>query len=86
MVLQVLFYVSVVWLVLIGDYTRWSLLVFVLAPLAVTNVNRTWQNHSSPLAVVPAQAGTIQFQMLSTLIIIASVVSERMLGLPFQGF
>jgi 1,4-dihydroxy-2-naphthoate polyprenyltransferase len=75
--LVALFYGSVPGLVVLKLYPVWSLLVLFSLPLAFKAINHMWKYHADPVSIVPAQAGTIQLQMLTALICIASFVVDR---------
>jgi len=77
--LESLFYISVFALVVLKIYPLWSLLVLFLAPFAVRSVKLMWKNHSDPRAIVPAQAGTIQFQMFSALVVTLSFIIDKVI-------
>ena len=77
--LESLFYISVLALVVLKIYPLWSLLVILLAPFAVKSVKHMWRNHSDPRAIVPAQAGTIQFQMFSALLVTVSFIIDKVI-------
>ncbi|MDH5767450.1 MAG: prenyltransferase [Nitrospirota bacterium] len=75
--LQSFFYIAVILLIIFKLYPVWSLLILLSAPLAIKTSMHMWRNHSNPLTIVPAQAGTIQFQMLSAVVITASLIAEK---------
>jgi 1,4-dihydroxy-2-naphthoate octaprenyltransferase len=72
-----LFYVSLVVLSLVGILPLWTLLVILSLPLAVKSVRHLWKNHADPMTVVPAQASTIQFQIVTALMVIIAVVVDK---------
>jgi 1,4-dihydroxy-2-naphthoate octaprenyltransferase len=75
--LEALFYISVATLVFLKIYPVWSLLILLSLPAAIKTTNHLWKHHADPVAVVPAQAGTIKFQMLTAVITIISFVIDR---------
>jgi 1,4-dihydroxy-2-naphthoate octaprenyltransferase len=75
--LESLFYICVFLLIVIKIYPIWSLLALVSIPLAIKTSVHMWKNHSDPVAIIPAQAGTIQFQILSAVIITVSFIAEK---------
>jgi 1,4-dihydroxy-2-naphthoate octaprenyltransferase len=75
--LESLFYISVFFLIILGIYPIWSLVIFLSIPLAIKTSIHMWRNFSNPINMVPAQAGTIQFQILSAVIIVASLIAEK---------
>jgi len=72
--LDTLFYLSVIGLILRKLYPLWSFLLILSLPLALKTTHRMWKHHADPQAIVPAQAGTIQFQALTAVLTIASFV------------
>ncbi len=72
--LDMLLYISVIVLILLKIYPTWSFLLFLSLPLALKTTRRMWKHHDDPRAIVPAQAGTIQFQALTAVLTIASFV------------
>jgi 1,4-dihydroxy-2-naphthoate octaprenyltransferase len=77
--LESLFYISVLALIILKIYPLWSLLIIFLTPFAVKSVKHMWKNHSDPRAIIPAQAGTIQFQMFSAIIITVSFIIDKVI-------
>jgi len=77
--LDSLFFISVLALIILKIYPLWSLLVLFLAPFAVRSVKLMWKYHSEPRAIVPAQAGTIQFQMFSALLVTLSFIIDKVI-------
>ncbi len=77
--LESLFYISVILLVYLKLYPVWALVILLSIPLAIKTSKHMWKHHADPVAIIPAQAGTIQFQMITAVIIIASFVIDRIL-------
>jgi len=75
--LDILFYVSVAMLILLKLYPLWSFVIFLSLPLAFKTIHRMWKHHADPKAIVPAQAGTIQFQMMTAVLTIVSFVTGK---------
>lgn len=78
--LYMLFCGSVLCLIYSGLYPVWSLLVFVFLPFAFRIIKHMWKYHADPLSIVPAQAGTIQLQILTAVACIASFVIDRFIS------
>ncbi len=74
------FALSVVGLWLGGIIPVWSLASLVTLLLGVKAALNLWVNHSSPRALVPSQAATIQMQAASGILLTAALVAERWLG------
>jgi 1,4-dihydroxy-2-naphthoate octaprenyltransferase len=72
-----LFYVSIVLLASFGVLPLWSLLVLLSLPLAVKTCLFVWRNHRNPLVIVPAQARTIQLQIITAVLLILAVVLDK---------
>jgi 1,4-dihydroxy-2-naphthoate octaprenyltransferase len=72
-----LFYLSTVLLTVLGVFPLWSLIVLLLLPLSFRTLQFVWRNHGSPRAIVPAQARTIQFQIVSAAVIILALILEK---------
>jgi 1,4-dihydroxy-2-naphthoate octaprenyltransferase len=77
--LEAFFYISVIGLVFLKLYPVWSLLTLLLLPVAITTSKHMWEHHADPVAIVPAQGGTIQFQMMTAVATIASFVIDKFL-------
>jgi 1,4-dihydroxy-2-naphthoate octaprenyltransferase len=77
-ILMILFYLSALFLIIYDIYPRWSLLILLTVPVAIKTTLHMWKTHADPVAIISAQAGTIQFQMLSSVILIASFIMEKM--------
>ena len=77
--LESLFYISVILLVFMKLYPLWSFLIFLSIPLAVKTSKLMWKNHADPVAIIPAQGGTIQFQMITAVVTIASFILDKFL-------
>lgn len=77
--LDALFFISVIILIFLKIYPMWSLIIFLLAPVVVKTARHMWKNHSNPHTIIPAQAGTIQFQMFSALVITLSFVIDKVI-------
>jgi 1,4-dihydroxy-2-naphthoate octaprenyltransferase len=75
--LLLLFYLTTLALVAVRLMPLWTLLVLLTVPLCLKSLRHLWKTHDSPLTVVPAQAGTIQFQILTTVLAIICVVADR---------
>lgn len=75
--LVTLFYISMGLLVAVGIFPLWTLLVLLTIPLSVTCVRHMWKNHSNPLTMVPAQAKTVQLQIISAVMMIIAVVVDK---------
>ncbi|MBU1238751.1 prenyltransferase [Myxococcota bacterium] len=67
------FFLSVVTLSIMGVFPRWSLVALLLLPLAGLLSVRLWRGYTEPQRILPVQGGTIIFQALSSVILIASV-------------
>lgn len=78
-VLDSLFYISVIALIILKIYPLWSLLIVLLTPFVVKSVKLMWKYHSDPRAIIPAQAGTIQFQMFSAIIVTVSFIIDKVI-------
>ena len=72
-----LFYLSVILLCIIGVYPPWSLAVLLTVPLVAKHARHMWKNHANPLTIVPAQAGTIQLQILTAVLVIISFIVDK---------
>jgi len=77
MALLALFYVSTILLASLGVFPLWSLLILLSLPLSIKTCLFVWRNHGSPPAIVPAQARTIQFQIISAAVLILSVFLDK---------
>jgi 1,4-dihydroxy-2-naphthoate octaprenyltransferase len=77
--LESLFYISVLALIILNIYPLWSLLIILLTPFAVKSMRHMWKNHADPRAIIPAQAGTIQFQMFSALVVTVSFIIDKVI-------
>lgn len=77
--LESLFYITVMFLVALRLYPVWSLVILLSIPVAIKTTVSMWKNCANPQTIVPAQAGTIQFQMLSAGITIASLIAEKVI-------
>ena len=74
---EVLFYLSTVTLILFRIFPAGSFIVFFSLPLAIKATRHMWNHHSDPVAIIPAQAKTIQFQMITAVLTIASLVIDK---------
>ena len=63
------FYLSIIVLWWTGIYPVWSLIALVTIPLVIKAVRHAWRYHGDPKAILPSQAGTIQVQTLSGVIL-----------------
>jgi len=77
--LDMLFYGTVIGLISLKLYPLWSFMIFLSLPLVFKTIHHMWKHHADPQAIVPAQAGTIQFQMLTAALTIVSFVIDRFL-------
>jgi 1,4-dihydroxy-2-naphthoate octaprenyltransferase len=77
--LESLFYISVLALIILKIYPLWTLFVLLLTPFAVKSVKHMWKHHSDPRAIIPAQAGTIQFQMFSAIVVTISFIIDKVI-------
>jgi len=76
---EVLFYLSTVLLILFKIFPAWSFIIFLCLPVAIKATNHMWKHHADPVAIIPAQGWTIQFQMVTALVTIASLLLDRFL-------
>ena len=72
--LFVLFYLSVAALSYTKIYPLSSLVILLSLPLAAKAALKLWKNHASPNQTVSAQRATIQFQVLTAILILISLV------------
>jgi len=75
--LMTLFYLSSLFLVISDIYPHWSFLIILTVPIAIKTTIHMWKTHADPVAIIPAQAGTIQLQMLSSVILIVSFIIDK---------
>jgi 1,4-dihydroxy-2-naphthoate octaprenyltransferase len=72
-------YLSVFFLIIRKIYPLWSLVILLSIPLALKTTHHMWKNHADPVAVIPAQAGTIQFQMMTAVLTIGSFILDKVM-------
>jgi 1,4-dihydroxy-2-naphthoate octaprenyltransferase len=72
------FYVSIILLWWTGVYPAWSLIALVTLPLVIKSVRHAWRHHGDPKAILPSQAGTIQVQTLSGVILAVAMLLPRL--------
>lgn len=75
--LHLFFFISWFVLLLMKYLPVWSLIVLLSLPLAVKAVRGVWKEHSNPHGIVPAQASTIMFQMISGILLILSIFLDK---------
>jgi 1,4-dihydroxy-2-naphthoate octaprenyltransferase len=78
-VLEVLFYLSTILLIVFRIFPAWSSIVFFSLPLAIKATKHMWNHHEDPVAIIPAQAKTIQFQMITAVLTIGSLIIDKVL-------
>lgn len=76
-ILESLFYLSVLLLVYLRLYPVWSLAILVSLPMAIKASQHMWKHHADPVAIIPAQAGTIKFQMITAVLTIFSFAVDK---------
>jgi 1,4-dihydroxy-2-naphthoate polyprenyltransferase len=75
--LEMLFYVFVVLLDYLKLYPVSALIILLSIPIAIKTSKLMWKNHDDPVAIIPAQAGTIKFQMITALLTILSFIIDK---------
>lgn len=72
-----LFYISMIVLSYYGIFNIFSLVVFLVFPLGISNIMVLWKNYDTPKELIPVQGKTIALHGLSILLLILTVVIEK---------
>ncbi len=70
-------FISTASLLWYGIFPLLTVLLILLAPVCVKATRTLYTNYYNPAALEPAQKLTIQFQMLSTMLIIATIMIQK---------
>jgi len=77
--METFFYISILLLIYLKLYPVWSMVILLSLPLAIKTSKHMWNNHNDPVAIIPAQGGTIQFQMITAVVTTVSFISDKIL-------
>ncbi|MDA3863670.1 MAG: prenyltransferase [Deltaproteobacteria bacterium] len=75
--LYFIFFLSIGLLYLYDLLSVWNFLVFGLVPLAFHSISLLWKRYSKPQAVLPAQVGTVIFQIVAMAIMIFIQIFQK---------
>jgi 1,4-dihydroxy-2-naphthoate octaprenyltransferase len=76
-----LVFLSVLLLILLRLFPLWTAFIVLLIPGCLRTQRLLFSHYASPDKLVPAQAFTIQFQMISTVILIAGILIHKWIPL-----